>query len=845
MEKKRRSGEKQRSGRAKHKQKKRAFSAKRIVIVLFSVVAAAAFSAMAVYLYLIVSGERMLKENIEKMHSLPEASIMYDRDGQEIYRLARENRDMAKLEEMHELLPVAFIAKEDQRFYDHAGIDLWSIGRAVVTDIMHGKFVEGGSTITQQLAKNLFLTSEKTLLRKATEASMAVALENNYDKDTILELYMNTIFFGQGTYGVKAASKVYFGKDDLKELELWEIATLAAIPKAPSYYNPITDPERSKTQRGIVLRLMHEQGYITKEQMEQAAKVDYVRPERQSNERIVNQAYIDFVLQEVSRRTKLTEEQLLLGGYAIHTTLDQRTQEIMHSTLSNADWYPKDGPEQQVESGMVIMDPYNGEIIAMFGGRGYVPRGTNRATERRQPGSSFKPLAVFAPALETGDWQPYSRLVDRQISFNGYTPKNYNSKYRGEVTMIDAVKDSINVPAVWLLNEIGIRTGMQYAESVGIEFAADNQDRNLSIALGGLTVGASVLEMAQAYTPFANQGEWTEAFAITKIVDAQGKLYYEHKPHTKSVMSPQNAWYMTLMLQQAVDHGTGQSARMNRPVAGKTGTTQYDRVPGTNKDVWFVGYTPEWVASVWMGFPRTDEAHHLTSGSGTPAKLFSEVLSRALDGRKAVPFEKPPGATGLIQPPKGVNDVAAVYVEEEYEVHVTWSKVAGDMTYHVYRKESSEHEFMLLTSTKEPIVRDASVKFGGTYQYYVVNADDVSGLEGPQSNTAEVKVPDLDDLIIDPGVDDDGDPGSTGDGYDEENLGSGYDPHEDEPGSDNDGIGNDSDQIEDDISDDGFGRNHGDGIGGDSSGGEDGGRETGGMDDPLESGSDELPSSRP
>jgi penicillin-binding protein 2A len=714
------------------------------------------------YVYLLLNGDKLLRENMAKL-DMPEASIFYDAEGEEFYRFYRENRNLAKAEEVPELLIQAFIAKEDQRFYEHEGIDFWAIGRALVTDIIHRSFVQGGSTITQQLAKNLFLNADKTFLRKATEASMAVALERRYDKDEIILMYLNTIFFGQGAYGVKSAAEVYFGKEDLQTLELWEIATLAAIPKAPSLYNPITDPEKSKEQRQVVLRLMEEQGYITREERLAAAEVDYVRPAK-AQAVPGHQAFVDYVLNEVTEKAGITEEQLLIGGYRIHTTLNRRAQEAVTATLSKPDWYADDKDTQKVEAGMVILDHKTGAIQAMFGGRDYVARGVNRALEKHQPGSAFKPIAVYAPALETGEWSPYSTLVDRPLEYAGYKPRNYDGKYAGEISMIEAIRVSKNAAAVWLLNEIGVDKGYDYARSVGIALAPE--DRNLAIALGGLTYGASPLEMAQAYTPFANAGNFTEAYAVVSVEDSNGRVIYEHATRTRAVLSSQTAYEMTVMLKDAVDSGTGRKARMDRDVAGKTGTTQVglDTVTNSNanRDLWFVGYTPEWTAAIWMGFPRTDEQHYLTVGSGTPAAMFAEAMTRALQGTPPTRFARPEGAQNIVRPPQAVSDLAAVFEDVERAVYLTWTAVGDNKTYRVYRKAEDETEFVHLIDTREDLVRDLSVDLGKTYTYYVVVLDPSSGLTSQPSNQAEVVIPDEDEYTDLPEVTAPEEPGLSG-----------------------------------------------------------------------------------
>jgi penicillin-binding protein 2A len=695
-----------------------------------------------------LNGERILNENMDKIE-LTEASTIYDGEGNEIKKIG-VNRELMDFTEMPELLVQAFIATEDRRFYEHNGIDFWSIGRAAVKDIIARDLVEGGSTITQQLAKNLFLDADKTFFRKATEASIALALENNKSKEQILELYLNRIYFGKGAYGVKAAAKVYFNKDlgsgDPKdELELWEIATLAGIPKAPNNYNPLSDPERSKNRRAVVLKLMYEQKLISMEEMEEAAAVDYVPPQVDRKDGAY-QTYIDYVLKEAVEVTGLSEDQLILKGYDIYTSLDTKAQETMESAFNRDDLFQESGPEQIEQAAMVIVDQHNGEIVAMAGGRDYVRKGLNRVTVQRQPGSSFKPLAVYAPALETGKWSPQSTLRDEKRCFGDYCPTNIGGRYRGSVTMSDALKDSLNLATVWLLDQIGLKTGLSFVESLGIALDKQN-DRNLSIALGGLTHGVTPLEMAQAYSAFANGGEMHKAHSIREIRNSGGDLIYSSsnlKP--KRVMSEQNAYLMTEMLQRVVTSGTGKNAKMDRPVAGKTGTTQLgikgmsDR--NGNRDVWFVGYTPEWTAAVWMGFDRTDSKHYLKHGSGQAAKLFSVVMSEALAGKPKSSFPVPDRqAETTPQKPAKVEGLKAVYNPEENSVFLTWTPTEG-LGYRIYKKGPDDAEFYLYKELAGYMdEKDFEVQPGYTYAYYVTAVDYDSGLESEPSEFVQTVIP--------------------------------------------------------------------------------------------------------
>ncbi|GBF78234.1 hypothetical protein PA598K_06851 [Paenibacillus sp. 598K] len=730
---------------------KRRITGKRVLLFLFFGAAFAVVCGIIGYLIIILNGEKILAENKDKL-ALSEASVIYDAQGKEIDMLYVENRELVEFAEIPELMRQAFIATEDKRFEDHSGIDFWSIGRAVVKDVIARKAVEGGSTITQQLAKNMFLNHDKTLLRKATEASIAVALENNFTKDDILTMYLNRIFFGQRSFGVKAASIRYFGKENLEDLELWEIATLAGIPKAPSVYNPLSNAEESKKRRGVVLQLMYDQGIITEQQMNEAKAAEY-NPDNQKEPvgSTKYMAFIDYAINEAIRVTGKTEEELRLGGYRIHTTLNSNAQGIMEQEFADAANFEESSGEQIVQGAMIIIDHRTGEIESMVGGRDYVKKGLNRVTVNRQPGSSFKPISSYGPALETGDWLPSSILRDDEICYdNGkYCPKDSNRvKYIGPVTMKDAIKESRNQPAVWLLNEIGVQKGVDFANNLGFNLDVQN-DRNLAIALGGLTNGVTPMQMATAYSVFANGGKSVDPHSIARITNSSDKLIYEYEaPKPQQLIKPETAWYLTeIMLGVTERGGTGTRAKMDRPLAGKTGTTQHG-VPGlrssANRDVWFVGYTPEWTGAVWMGYDRTDKDHVLKNSSGISAALFAKIMSAALKDAPASQFVRP-GNVQEIKPPSGVPNLSAVYVAERGDVQLSWSAVSGNnVTYRIYRKEAKEAQFTRLMDGLDAIAtEDATVQPGYSYVYYVTAYDGVTKLEGGASSQVTVAVPEI------------------------------------------------------------------------------------------------------
>ncbi|MUT67312.1 PBP1A family penicillin-binding protein [Paenibacillus sp. NEAU-GSW1] len=702
------------------------------------------------YLLIILNGERILTEKAD-MLVLGEASIIYDVNGNEVSKLynANENRENVEYDEIPKLMLDAIVATEDQRFYEHSGIDFFAIGRAVVKDVIARSAVEGGSTITQQLAKNMFLTADKTLFRKATEASIAVALENKKTKQEILTMYLNRIYFGKRVYGIKNAAEFYFDKEP-KDLELWEIATLAGMPKGPNRYNPIDNLEQSESRRAVVLKLMFDQGYITKEQMDTANAAVYKEPknleEKQSDP---YKAYIDYVIEEaVKVMPGMTEEELRIGGYRIYTTLNTKAQTAVEEEFENDANFEESVDEQKVQGAMIIMDHRDGSIQAMAGGRDYVRKGLNRVEVERQPGSAFKPITAYGPALETGDYVPSTVLANDKKCFGDYCPKD--SKGATPITMQEAIKQSRNLPAVWMLNQVGIKSGMSFAKKLGFELDSTN-DRNLSIALGGLTTGVTPMQMAEAYSVFANDGKSVDPHSITSILNSSNKKVYTYRaPEVKQLMKEETAWYMTQMLQTVLEKGgTGTGARIDRPVAGKTGTTQHG-IPGltssANRDAWFVGYTPEWTAAVWMGYDKTDKNHVLQKSSAQSAKMFAKVMTKAMKGMPVTSFGKPSSIPEEKKAPAAVTNFNAVFLEDQLKVQLSWEPLAEStgITYQVYRKEASETKFSVFVDSLTPLVEDMSVFPGMTYEYYVVAYDAENDLSSEPSDTITVAIPETD-----------------------------------------------------------------------------------------------------
>lgn len=575
-------------------------------------------------------------------NELPQPTVFYDAGGNIASKVSANKNEGVPIKEVPNSMINAVIAIEDHRFYRHNGVDVIGTSRALVRDIKAGAMVEGGSTITQQLIKNTLLTSQKTVTRKMQEVFLALAVEREYSKQEILQMYVNQIYFGNGAWGIKQAASKYFGKD-VQDLSIGESALLAGLIKAPSALNPYHHMNKAIDRRNIVLLQMKNHGYISTAEYEGARREKVVLNDKGGDPfRGKFPYYVDGVLYEAINKYGLSQDELLTGGYQIYTELDPVMQAAMEKTYQNDALFPK-GADRLVQSGGVLVDPKTGGVRALVGGRGdHTFMGYNRAVQlKTQPGSSFKPLAVYVPALEEG-WQLTDMLKDEQMKYGNYQPKNHNSQYEGEVPMYEAVMESKNTSAVWLLNEIGLGKGVNSVERFGFQLA--KEDKNLAMALGGLHKGIAPIDMAEAFSVFPNNGVRIEAHAITKIVDRDGKIISEWKAKKERVTTKAVTDNMTTMLLGVVEHGTGKAAQIpGRETAGKTGSTQVP-IKGVNgvKDQWFVGFTPQLVGAIWVGYDKTDATHFLTPTSDAgAAAVFRETMKEALANTPVEKFEVP------------------------------------------------------------------------------------------------------------------------------------------------------------------------------------------------------------
>lgn len=547
---------------------------------------------------------------------------------------AEENRVWADLEEIPDHVQKAAVAIEDERYYSHSGVDFKSTFKAALNYVFKNSTSRGGSTITQQLVKNLTGDSEKNVGRKVQEMIRAIQLEKKLSKDEILELYLNSFYLGQGCNGIKSAAMFYFDKD-VSELTIAEGACLVGITQYPTLYDPLLNPDKNKEKQELVLAKMLEHEYITQEEYDDAIAEELVFVGKVNSAATSKQSYfvdeiIREVLQDLQEEYGYTEsvatKMLYSGGLKIYSTIDPQVQKVVDDVFSNPGNL-KAGSNGTPQASMTIIDPYTGEVKALMGGFGEKEGSLtlNRATGTlRQPGSTIKPIAVYAPAIENGLIEPGSVYEDKAITIGDWSPKNYYSGFKGKVSIKYAIDQSINTVPIQVLQKLGINASYDFlSQKLGVTSLVSS-DRNLSsLALGGLTKGISNMEITAAYASFANDGVYNTPITYTKVEDSNGKVLLEKKSKSNVAMKTSTACLINGLLKSVCDSGTGTPARFSSSytIAGKTGTTDDD------KDRWFVGYTPYYCAAVWVGYDIPSSLSFYSSNPTIPLwrKVMEEV----------------------------------------------------------------------------------------------------------------------------------------------------------------------------------------------------------------------------
>lgn len=621
--------------KSKKKVKTKKFSRIILGLILFS-----GFLLLFIIFFNPVVWRLNIRQELEKSKI---ASTVYDRRGEPIVTLYAKTRLWVPIKKMPDNLWQAFVATEDARFFQHKGIDIRGIVRAVYQDIKERRKAQGGSTITQQLVKNLFFSQEKQFIRKVLEMAYAVRIEQQYSKEQILEFYINSIYLGHGTWGVEAASEVYFGKP-VTQLSLAECAMLAGLAKSPEYYSPFRNPEKTIGRRNVVLEIMKKQGYLTQKEFNRAVN-DKLQTLSSPGTFYTGAYFVDYVIDFLKRETPYSENYLRTAGLKIYTTMSRPVQRAAESAF---DSLPKSGPDRwgivQPQGALVALDPQNGEILGLVGGRRFSAAQHNRSFQiHRQPGSAIKPF-VFATALENG-FTPESQLPDQplEIKINNeiWRPQNYDNQFRGWITLRAALEESVNTISVQLVQQVGVQKIFQMAKQMGLESlvneGASNDIALAPLALGGLTRGVTLLELTSAYSGFANRGIRSWPYAVTRVYDLRGRLIYQGKMKQKPVIKEETARQLTSMMEGVITRGTGIRAQPVSQAAGKTGTSN------RNTNGWFIGYTPDLLAGVWIGNDRSNQSLIVNGnplGSGTAAAIWGNFVRKT----KANKGESPPNS---------------------------------------------------------------------------------------------------------------------------------------------------------------------------------------------------------
>lgn len=575
-------------------------------------------------------------------NALKATTIIYDKDGNQAGSLTGQKGTYVELDAISENLQNAVIATEDRSFYKNSGINYGRFFLAILTAGRSG----GGSTITQQLAKNAYLSQDQTVERKAKEFFLALEINKKYSKKEILTMYLNNAYFGNGVWGIEDASKKYFGVS-ASELTLDQSAVLAGMLKGPEIYNPLYSVENATNRRNTVLQNMVAAGYIDQATADQSAAVDIhgqlVDAYEGKSEDYRYPSYFDAVINEAVNEYGLTEEDIIKNGYRIYTEMDQNYQASMQVIYDNVDLFPVAEDGTRAESGSVALDPKTGGVRAIVGrvasdqNAGF--RSYNYATQSaRSPGSTIKPLVVYSPAVAKG-WSTNKELDNTTKVYGSYTVDNYGGiQGSPTVPMYQALAESLNLPAVATANELGLNTVFDYGTKFGLNM--DKVDRSLGVALGS-GVTTNPLQMAQAYGTFANDGVMNDAHLITKIENASGQVVKSHSQKSKRVLSSSANRKMTNMMLGTFTNGTGvNAAPYGYTMAGKTGTTETDFNPDLSGDQWVIGYTPDVVISQWLGFPKTDETHYLTGTSAeTASVIFRNVANSVLPYTEGTSFD--------------------------------------------------------------------------------------------------------------------------------------------------------------------------------------------------------------
>jgi len=699
--------------------------------------------------------------NAGKLTPSTSPTIIYDVNGNKYASIAGPGSDDLSSNQIPKNLQDALVSIEDHNFWNSSSVDAKGLLRAAFVDLWSRQLAQGGSTIQEQLAKIVYLTDKKTFQRKIEQIVLGVQINRYFTKQEILSMYLNRVYLGDGATGVEQASQRYFGIDLRKnpqKLTLNEAALLAGLPQAPSAYDPLVNPSAAKQRRNEVLEAMAKYGYISEATAKktEAEKLPVTKAHSISGDIWESNPLFAQFLFDYANQSGIDPTLLTQGGMKVYTTINPQVQNAIDTVFLNPAYKGYFAPSvngQAVPAAAVFVNPATGGITGAAGSHTVADvHGLDRAFEDGQPGSSIKPILDYGPALETGKWGPNSILNNTPHDFGGgYTPQNDEPNQPARVTMSYALKESENVAAVWMLQQIGINTGKAFAEKDGIQFAPS--DNTLGIAIGGMAHGVTAYQMAQAYEPFAAQGVQQKEHLITRIVNDNGDTVYSFQPQAKQIMSAKTAAVMTQMLMGVVSGGTGTGAQVpGWDVAGKTGTVQYDaKLTGPHsswlKLAWFDGYTPNLVGSIYMGWNNDGQgnpAYHTTGyQSYQCSQIFGLITRLAEQGVTPQHFNF--GQYSISAQNNAVTNLKATYLPVESSVSLSWKTgISGAPDFVVSRATgvgvTNDASFAQLGQVATPSYLDATIQPGNSYTYRV-QAVDSSGSAIGAAATVTVNVP--------------------------------------------------------------------------------------------------------
>lgn len=738
--------------------------------------------AVVVFVAVFMALVQFIPFDTAKLQSSTDPTVIYGNNGQVMLKIASAGESDLTYKQIPKDLQNALVATEDHNFWNSSSIDVRGILRAAFVDLWSGSLAQGGSTIQEQLAKIVYLNDKKTFSRKISQVVLGVQINRHFTKQQILTMYLNKVYLGEGATGVEQAAERYFGIDlrTHPQLTLAQAALLAGLPQAPSYYDPLQNQKAATTRRNEVLQNMVKYGYVSQAKASAAEKqplgVSYhsLTNDPWASHPLLTNFLYDYLQNHMPNGDSITPDQLAQGGLKIYTTLDPNVQSAIQKVFWSSNYngdFPGPTSGTVVQGAAVFVDPKTGGILGAAGSRkeGFTRFGYDRVYAKSSPGSSIKPIIDYAPAIQSGNWTPSSILDNAPQNFNGYKPANWSSSAPGKVTLEYGLTWSQNIASVWLLKQIGLQTGIQFAENDGITFT-NKQKQHLCAAIGCEDV--SPMQMAQAYEPFDDNGVQEQSHLVKKIVNQSGNVIFQYQSQSKQVMTQQTAQTMTQLMENVVQNGTGTRAQLSGGwgVAGKTGTVQYDPTQTmTNfnwvRNAWFDGYTPNIVGSIYIGYDQTDAKHHLSwtveDPSANCAQIWHDIMQLAVQGQSPQQFTNVPPPQNQQQNNQSNAQGAVTNLQAHWDagnqaVQLTWNTSLTSQPHFVVERavvnqpaaqgdqggtgQGGAGQLQPIGQVSATLFEDQTAQPGGTYTYVVQAVDPTSQSPIGQAQAVTVTV---------------------------------------------------------------------------------------------------------